>query len=302
MLFSAVKPMNAALGQEPFDDDRYMFEPKWDGSRILIHKQGSRIEAYTRSGRVVTGKFPELQEGLAAIRAHSAILDCEGIVLRGGKPVFDDFMYRDRISQSAKISGAVLSHPATFVAFDILQTDRELLKEPLTERKKVLHGILAANSVILPTLYVEGQGKALFDLMKAKHMEGIVAKRKDSLYRLDTRSADWQKLKYAKSIDVMVLGYRLIPFALNIGLNFRTVKNKPVGMVEAGLTEEDKKLFLALAEPLHTVLEKGTQWIEPRLVCRIDYLERSDTHQLSATVFRCFLPEKASEDCVWGYD
>lgn len=302
MLFTSVKPMSVSLGIEPFDDDHFIYEPKWDGSRILIHKQGSRIEAYTRNGRSVTSKFPELQDALAAIRAHSAIMDSEGIVLRGGKPVFDDFMYRDRISQTVKINSAVHSHPATFIVFDILYTDRELLREPLMERKKILHDMMDLNSVIMPTMYVEGQGRALFDIMKAKRMEGIIAKRKDSLYQLDTRSADWLKLKYLKSIDVMILGYRLEPFELLIGLNFKTVKRKPVGRVGAGLTAADKERFLALTKPLCTVMDKGTQWIEPRLACRIEYLERSDTHQLGATVFRGFLPDKAPEDCVWGYD
>lgn len=299
MLFAAIKPMNVSVGKEPFDDDQFIFEPKWDGFRILLHKQGSRIEAYSRSGRVVTSKFPELQDALTAIKAHTAILDCEGIVLRGGRPVFDDFSYRDRISQSGKISSAVHTHPATFVVFDLLYSAREHLKEPLMERKKRLIDIVDSTPVLMPTMFVEGQGKALFELMKERNMEGIVAKRKRSIYVPGARSEEWLKVKYVKSIDVEILGYRMDPFELVIGLNFRTVKHKPVGVVEAGILPADKELFLKLAAPLCTVKEGNTQWVEPRLCCRVDYLDRSDMHQLGTTEFRGFLLDKRPEDCVW---
>jgi ATP-dependent DNA ligase len=71
--------------EEAFNDERYIFEPKWDGWRILIHKQGDRVEAFTRHGNLVTEKFPELNEIASSIRAHSAVLDCEGICLRDGR-------------------------------------------------------------------------------------------------------------------------------------------------------------------------------------------------------------------------
>jgi bifunctional non-homologous end joining protein LigD len=78
VLFQPIKPMLADKRAETFDDDRYIFEPKWDGWRMLLHKQGERIEAYTRHGNIVTSKFPELREAAVGIRAHEAILDCEG--------------------------------------------------------------------------------------------------------------------------------------------------------------------------------------------------------------------------------
>jgi bifunctional non-homologous end joining protein LigD len=75
MLFTPIKPMIVSIGKEAFDDDNYIFEPKWDGWRILLHKQGERIEAYTRNGNIVTSKFPEIKEAAGVIKAHTAILD-----------------------------------------------------------------------------------------------------------------------------------------------------------------------------------------------------------------------------------
>jgi bifunctional non-homologous end joining protein LigD len=300
MLFTPIKPMTVSIGSEPFDDERFIFEVKWDGWRILLHKQGERIEAYTRNGNIVTNKFPELMEASKAIKAHTAVLDCEGIVLRDGRPVFDDISYRGRLSNSSRIRNAVNTHPATFVAFDVLYTDREHLKETLMLRKQRLHEIVSVTPIISPTMYIEAQGQALFNLTRDRDMEGIVAKRKESKYYLDTKSPDWLKIKHFKKIDVIILGYRTKPFGLVIGLNFRTVQNKPVGVVEFGFKPEEKQMFLGLAKQLHTVKDQKTQWIESRLCCRIEYLERTDMHHLRTTVFRGFLFDKKPEDCIWS--
>ncbi|NHN34618.1 ATP-dependent DNA ligase [Paenibacillus agricola] len=299
MLYTPIKPMIVSIGNEPFNDESFIFEPKWDGWRILLHKQGNRIEAYTRNGNNVTNKFPELKEATNAIKAHTAILDCEGIVLRDGRPIFDDFSFRGRLSNSSRIRNAVNTHPATFVVFDVLCTDREHLKEPLMMRKQRLHEIVSVTNIISPTMYIEAQGRSLFNLTKDRDMEGIVAKRKESKYYLDTKSPDWLKIKHFKTIDVIILGYRTKPFGLVIGLNFRTVPNKPVGVVEFGFKPEEMQMFLEVAKHLQTVKDQKTQWMEPRLCCRIEYLERTDTHHLRTTVFRGFLLDKKPEDCKW---
>lgn len=299
LLFTPLKPMIVSIGPEPFDSDDFLFEPKWDGWRLLLHKQSDRVEIYTRNGLQVTGKFPELKEAASAIKADTAILDGEGIVLRGGRPVFDDFAYRGRLGSSMKIRSAVHSHPVTFVAFDVLMTSKEHMDEPLTERKQRLAELIAPHPAILPTLYVPGQGKTLFGLTKERNMEGIVAKRKRSAYVLGAKTGDWLKMKHFRTIDVIILGYRTKPFALAIGLNFRTMANKPVGVVELGFRPEDKQLLLELAPPLETTWDGRTQWLKPQLCCRIDYLERTDTHQLRTTIFRGFLPGKRPEDCIW---
>lgn len=298
-LFTPLKPMIVSIGKEPFDSEDYIFEPKWDGWRLLLHKQNDRVEVYTRNGLQVTGKFPEWREAARAIQADTAILDGEGIVLRGGRPVFDDFAYRGRLGTSIKIRSAMQTHPVTFVAFDVLMTSREHIHEPLMERKERLMDMIDPHPSLMPTMYVSGQGKALFELTKQRNMEGIVAKRKQSLYTLDTKSPDWLKMKHFRSIDVIILGYRIRPFALVIGLHFRTMANKPVGLVEFGFQAEDKRLFLELAQHLETTKDEQTQWLKPRLCCRIDYQERTDTHQLRTTIFRGFLPEKDPKDCVW---
>ncbi|MFC5653264.1 DNA ligase [Paenibacillus solisilvae] len=302
MLFSPLKPMIVSMGMEAFDDDRFIFEPKWDGFRILLHKQGNRVEAYTRNGNVVTSKFPELREAITSIKAPAAILDCEGVCLRGGRTVFDDFSYRCRLSDPKKISAAAQTHPATFIVFDVLLTTGEHLNEPLLTRKMRLNEIVASTDFLALTAYIKGQGKALHAWTIEQDMEGIVAKRQDSNYILDVVSKDWIKIKNFKYIDTIILGYRTEPqFGLVVGLHFRTVRYKPVGIVEFGFSSHEKKAFIEIAKQLHTTKEKKTQWIEPKLCCRIQYLERTDRHQLRTTVFKGFLFDKKAEDCYWIY-
>ncbi|MFH5182728.1 hypothetical protein ACHHV8_08895 [Paenibacillus sp. TAB 01] len=113
-----LEPMIVGLGREAFDDDSYIFEPKWDGWRLLIYVGGNAagtgtgnsksrtIEAYTRKGKRVTHQFPELQEALGAIDVAEAVLDAEGICLRDGKPVFDDLAFRGRLGRQARIEQA----------------------------------------------------------------------------------------------------------------------------------------------------------------------------------------------------
>ncbi|MFK7697783.1 DNA ligase [Paenibacillus sp. HJGM_3] len=301
MLFTPVSPMLAAWGDEPFDEEAYMFEPKWDGHRLLLHKQGDRVALFTRSGQQVTDRFPEAKEAAAAIRAHTAVLDGEGVVMREGIPAFDDMSYRLRIRLEHKIKSAVRTHPFAFIAFDMLYADDSvLMEEPLIDRKRRLEEALPPTPLIMPTLCMEGRGRALYELTRSRNLEGIVAKRSASVYRPGQVSEDWVKVKHARTIDTIVLGYRADPFELVLGLNFRTVPNKPVGIVQAEPDEADRHRFLTAAAPLHRQHDGRTQWLEPGLCCRIRYRDRTDLHQLQRTEFVQFLWDKRPEACVWG--
>ncbi|MFC4100243.1 ATP-dependent DNA ligase [Paenibacillus xanthanilyticus] len=301
-LFTGVRPMLAVSANEAFDDEDFLFEPKWDGARMILHKQGERLEAYTRSGRRVTDNFPELKEAASAISAKEAVLDCEGICLNGGRAVFDDFAYRLRLRDSRRIAAAVRSHPASWIAFDVLGTTVEHLREHLIVRKDILRESILSSEKLAACAFVPGQGTALYAWTKAHRIEGIVAKRRGSVYRPGVVSEEWIKVKHPVEIDVMILGYRTAPvFALVIGLHFRTVRFKPVGLVETGIGEEQREAFLNIARGLLANKEGPTQWLRPELCCRIEYRDRSDWHELSGTTFLSFLPDKRADDCAWTY-
>lgn len=300
MLFTFVSPMLAVRGTEAFDDADYVFEPKWDGYRVLLHKEGKRIEAYDRHGRIVTFKFPELQEAIKGIDAHSAILDCEGVCLRGQVPDFDDMRYRMRITDPLKINLAVQTHPVTFIAFDLLYKDEELIGQPLFTRSGMLRKTVTPNSVLAPSLQLQGTGTTLQKWSQSQNLEGIVAKKLTSVYTPGKRSEDWIKIRNIALIDTVILGYRESPrFELITGAHFPTVKNKPIAYVSDGITEELKASFMKQIEGIPAKEEGTIRWLEPRLCCSISYGDRTEMHHLNDTRFLGFLPNKDPKDCTW---
>lgn len=297
MLFTPIKPMLLQMGNnnEIIDSDEYIYDIKWDGWRILLHKEGDRVEAFTRHGNNVTAKFPELQEVGRSIQSHTAIIDCEGVVLRNGISVFDDFAFRGRLSNTSKIQQATLTHPATFIAFDVLGTNKPHTNKPLVERKEILSSIIEPSNSLLITPSVTGNGNNIFQLTKDKGMEGIVGKRSNSTYKTNHRSHDWLKYKHFKVIDTVILGYKENPFTMLVGKQLSNGKCKPLANVEFGFKPEEKTAFREIAKQIVTKVEQDVTWIEPRLYCKVQYLEKTNTGSLRIVSFKGFNFDKVPE-------
>ncbi|MFJ7647697.1 DNA ligase [Lysinibacillus sp. NPDC097279] len=296
MLFTPIKPMLLQMGNnnEIIDNPDWIYDIKWDGWRILLHKQGNRVEAYTRHGNNVTAKFPELQEVGQSIQTHTAIIDCEGVVLRNGVSVFDDFAYRGRLYNASKIEQATFDYPATFIAFDVLATDKPHLQQPLVQRKEILSSIIAPSNNVLVTPSITGNGNNIFQITKDKGMEGIVGKRSNSTYKINHRSNDWLKFKHFKITDTVILGYKENPFTMLVGTQLSNGKFKPLANVEFGFKPEEKKVFREIAKQIVTKVERDMLWLEPRLHCNVQYLERTVSGSLRIVSFKGFNFNKVS--------
>jgi len=297
MLFTPIKPMLLQMGNndEILDNPEWIYDIKWDGWRILLHKDGDRVEAYTRHGNNVTAKFPELQAVGKSIQTQTAIIDCEGVVLRNGVSVFDDFAYRGRLSNTSKIQQATLDYPATFIAFDVLATNKQHLQQPLVQRKEVLSSIIEPSNNILVTPSIAGNGNNIFQLTKDKGMEGIVGKRSNSTYKINHRSNDWLKFKHFKITDAVILGYKENPFTMLVGTQLSNGKIKPLANVEFGFKPEEKKVFREIAKQVVTKVERDMMWLEPRLHCNVQYLERTTSGSLRIVSFKGFNFDKIPE-------
>lgn len=298
MLFTPIKPMLLHMGnnEEINDNPEWIYDIKWDGWRILLHKQGERIEAFTRHGNNVTAKFPELQEVGRLIQSHTAIIDCEGVVLRNGVSVFDDFAFRGRLSNTSKIQQATLTHPATFIVFDVLGTNKPHTNKPLVERKEILLSIIEPSNSLLITPSVTGNGNNIFQLTKDKGMEGIVGKRSNSTYKTNHRSHDWLKYKHFKVIDTVILGYKENPFTMLVGKQLSNGKCKPLANVEFGFKPEEKTAFREIAKQIVTKVERDMMWVEPILCCKVQYLEKTNTGSLRIVSFKGFNFDKVPEE------
>lgn len=298
MLFTPIKPMLLHMGNnnEIIDSDEYIYDIKWDGWRILLHKDKDRIEAFTRHGNNVTAKFPELQTVGKSIKADKAIIDCEGVVLRNGISVFDDFNYRGRLSNKDKINQATITHPATFIAFDILATDKNLMNKSLIERKDILNLIIEPSNELLITPSVVGNGNNVFNITKDKGMEGVVGKRTNSTYKTNHRSHDWLKFKHFKYMDVVILGYKENPFTMIVGVETSSGKYRPVASVEFGFKPEEKAAFREIAKQIITKVERDIIWVEPSLQCKVQYLEKTNAGSLRIVSFKGFNFDKVSKE------
>jgi len=297
MLFTPIKPMLLHMGnnKEIDDNPEWIYDIKWDGWRIFLHKQGERIEAFTRHGNNVTAKFPELQEVGRSIKEHTAIIDCEGVVLRNGVSVFDDFAYRGRLSNTSKIEQASITHPATFIAFDVLATDKPHTQQPLDQRKEILSTIIEPSNRLLVTPSIVGNGSNIFQLTKDKGMEGIVGKRSNSMYKNNHRSHDWLKYKHFKIADVVILGYKENPFTMVVGTSNSNGNYKAIASVEFGFKPEEKTAFREIAKQIVTKVERDVMWIEPRLHCKVQYLEKTASGSLRIVSFKGFDFDKIPE-------
>ncbi|MFD1608736.1 DNA ligase [Oceanobacillus luteolus] len=297
MLFTSIKPMLLSMGSEIHNDLNNLYDIKWDGWRILLHKQGNRIEAYTRHGNRVTDQFPELEQIVPHIKTEIAILDCEGVVIRDGVSVFEDFQYRGRLRSNHKIESAMVSHPVTFVAFDVLATEKPLLKLPLYERKQILSDIIIPSNQIVPTPYIIEDGESLFQITKEKGMEGIVAKPLSSIYQVGVRSAEWLKYKHFKRMKTIILGYKENPFSMIVGMK-QNGNITPVAQVEFGFSIEEKQAFRNIAKEIITNKADNVYWIDPVLCCEVQYLEKTENQKLRIVSFKGFAFDVKPEECA----
>jgi bifunctional non-homologous end joining protein LigD len=180
--------MLPTLAKLPFSDPNFLFEPKWDGYRAICFLRDETVRFASKNRKTLTERFPELQRIEKSLKARSAILDGEIVALdKSGVPCFDGL-------RSRKSAGDCVT---VFYAFDLLHLDgRDLTQTPLSSRKAALMKILpkGATGRIRYTDHVLGDGKRLFKELDKLNLEGMIAKRIDSLY-VGGRTRAWLKIK-----------------------------------------------------------------------------------------------------------
>jgi bifunctional non-homologous end joining protein LigD len=192
---ASISPMLATLVKEPFDNPEWVYEVKWDGFRILAHIQKGAVKLLSRSGQNYTKNYLPIVEAFSKWK-HDAVIDGELVLIdEKGKPNFDELQ---------RYSG---TYPLIFYAFDLLWIDgKSLLHLSLLERKKILSNVLPDSDSIKFSDHFD-DGLALFEKMKEMEMEGIIAKKKESIYRPGVRSNDWLKIQTAKRQEFVVGGW-----------------------------------------------------------------------------------------------
>ncbi len=282
-LSDGVAPMLAGSGT-PFDSDAHAFDAKWDGLRSIAFF-GPEIRLQARSLRNQTPQFPELADALRSVPGAGA-LDGEIVVLDGERPSFPLVMERNRLRSGDAIRRGARRAPAWFAAFDLLWLDGERLTgRSFDERRARLESLLGAGDRIFANPILRGAGVRFFEAMRERGMEGMVAKRRSSPYRIGERSDDWLKIKVRPRRSCAVFG--LLLRGENGPVRSLVVgawgPDGPVwlGNVGSGLDDATRRALAERSRALEAPAPPGFEatgdgvirWLRPVLVAVVEYLE-----------------------------
>ncbi len=309
-------PMLAEGGHQAFDDERWRFEPKLDGIRTLAYVATDGTRQVSRTGRDQTAIYPELDNLARFVNALNAVIDGEIVAAdERGRPSFERLQQRMNLTAPKDIEKARRKVPVVLFAFDLLWLDgRDLTREPLEERRRLLEEIVTVTGPMALTFVVDREGTSFFDSARTLGFEGIVAKRLGSPYVSGRRTKDWRKIKATNQQDCLILGWtpgtgsRGATFgALLLGA-YRDGELVWIGQVGTGFTEgvlrDLMKRLTPREQPGPPIADpelaavKGARWVRPELVCEVEYLEMTRVGKLRAPSFKGLRPDKAPADCV----
>ena len=297
-------PMLIGAEGEPFDSPDYLFELKLDGERCLALLDREKTVLRNKRGNLLLPKFPELSEIHRQVKAP-CILDGELMVQKNGAPSFAEVQRRTMMTDKLKIKLAARHSPASFVAFDLLELQGDdMMGQPLYRRKELLTDAVRESERLAVSRVIEEHGAALYALAEERNLEGVVAKRRDSLYYPGKRTKDWIKIKYLKDDDFVVCGYiRKSGSVTSLVLGqYENGMLAYKGHVTLGVSNDVLHQLMASVQrpeppmPVPSGHEKAV-WLEPELVCSVRYMERTASGALRQPVFKGLRPDKQPEEC-----
>ena len=317
---TAIQPMLASVVEKPFDDPDWLFEIKWDGYRAIAFIADGNVRLVSRNQNDLTPRYPELRELGKFIRAKSAVVDGEVVVLdEQGRSSFSLMQQRTGIRKHGRQATPRSELPVLYYAFDLLYLDGyDLRRVTLKERKHVLKEILTPGEIVRYSDDFPGQGVALFEAAKQKGLEGILAKHKGSTYE-ERRSREWLKIKITKTVDCVVGGYtdpegsRQYFGSLALGLYNEKKKLIHVGQAGTGFDQATLKEIFEILKPTETrknpftgeVDAQNVHWVKPLRVAEVKFSEW--THEtgeggmkLRAPVFMGLREDKNPEECTFA--
>jgi bifunctional non-homologous end joining protein LigD len=281
--------MLARSGPLP-DGSAHAFEFKWDGMRAIVTLDRGRYHVQSRNGHDFTANYPELQVLADATKRRGLVLDGE-IVAPGsdGRPSFELLATRIRRRPRLDIQGAA---PICLMLFDVLAVDgRDMTKRTYTERRRVLDGLQLNGPAWKTPLNHIGDGEQIRAVSRQHRLEGVVAKRLDSIYEAGKRSGAWIKIKNHCTGVYRVGGW----IADNDGRVEAVLIGKPassgmlqyVGAVELGCIHAIQPALerLACAETsFHAFESRRARPVKPELSVVVRYLDTDDRWPREATL------------------
>jgi len=309
----SVKLMLAESVERAFSREGWVFEPKLDGYRVLAARTGHEPRLLTRNGNDYSASFPELLRPIAALPFDRLVLDGEVVALdEKGRPSFQRLQGRARLSRPIDIGHAAVNTPVTYYGFDLLGfEDFDLRPLALTDRKAILRRVLPPLGPLRYLEHVEEAGEVLYREAERLGLEGVVAKKAAAPYRAG-RSPAWLKIRSRKTGDFVVVGFTApkgsrggfgalhladyvdgeLVYAGRAGSGFTDKQLAEVSATLAGHRRQDPPC----SGPVPT--GKGMSWVDPVLVCEVEYTEWTEEGLLRQPVFLRFRDDKPPVECV----
>lgn len=204
-----IEPMLAKLTSKLPSEGGYLFEPKWDGFRALVFRDGDEVYLQSRMKKPLARYFPELLEPLAEQLPARAILDGEIVLRQGDRLDFEALQLRLHPAKS-RIEELAAATPTAFVAFDLLaEGDEDLRNVPMVERRARLEALFASRH---PSIYLTPAttdievARGWFARFEGAGLDGIIAKPLDLIYQPKKRAM--LKIKHRHDVDCVVAGFR----------------------------------------------------------------------------------------------
>jgi bifunctional non-homologous end joining protein LigD len=295
-----VEPMQATRIEEPFNDESFIYEVKFDGYRIIARIENGNVKLFSRSGLDYTSKYPPVAEALSELN-FDAIIDGEVVVLdESGNPNFD------------KLQKYGEGDTIAFYVFDLLWLDGySMLRAPLVDRKRALGIILENDDVIKISDHFE-DGIQLYEAIKSHGLEGIVAKKKNSIYEPGQRVKTWFKIpteirqefviggwtesESARSFRSLLFGYFENGKFIYAGHSGGGYKENEMPKILARLKklEVKKQPFVGTVET-----DTNTHWVKPEIVAEFKYATTTASGKIrKPAIFLGFREDKKASDVV----
>ncbi|MHB1446857.1 MAG: ATP-dependent DNA ligase [Acidimicrobiales bacterium] len=329
-----VSPMLAKLSRSLPVSDGLIYEPKWDGFRCIVFRDGDEVELGSRNERPLTRYFPELVRSILAEAPQRCVMDGEVVIAGASGLDFDSLLQRIHPAES-RVRMLAASTPASFVAFDLLALGEEDLR-PLgfAERRRRLVDALAAVGPpihVTPATTDPGVARDWFDRFEGAGLDGVVAKQPDGPYREGERVM--AKIKHERTADCVVAGFRWhksggIVGSLLLGLFDAHGALHHVG-VTASFTAARRRELVGELEPYRTDSLDGHPWaawaaaektgrmpgghsrwnakrdlsweaLRPELVCEVAYDHLQGDRFRHATTFRRWRPDRSPGSCTYA--
>jgi bifunctional non-homologous end joining protein LigD len=313
-----IHPMLATSVAKAFDDPDWLFEIKWDGYRAIALIEDGRVRLVSRNQNDLTAQFSELGSLPQFVNAQRAILDGEIVALdEEGRPSFSLMQQRTGFQPGKRRLARLEGVPVIYYAFDLLYLDGfDLRRVALEQRKQLLQDRIKVGGVIQFSDHYAEKGLALFEAAKQRGLEGILAKKRSSVYQ-EKRSNDWLKIKITQRQECVIGGFtdpegsREYFGALVLGLYDLQGRLIHVGQVGTGFDQKTLREMFVQLQGLKTKQNpfygeigglRKVQFVRPELVAEIKFAEW--THEsaeggmkLRAPVFMGLRIDKPAEEC-----